>query len=178
VLTVGPEPHGAFAPVPFKGIATVLEIVARAREAGAAIELVRLVPSADPLLDDERVDELHVGIEPRGVPEIMRSCEVYVSGSTAAEGLGMPAVEAAASGLAGVLPAIPSYSEIPELERAALFYEPAAIEAAAEHLASLAADVELRRRLQEAGPQLGLAERFSPLEVARRIAAALESAAR
>ena len=177
VLTVGPEPAGPLAPVPFKGIATVLEAVARARSAGAELELVRLAPSSDELADSPEIDELRIGVHPRKVPEIYRSCEIYVSGSTAAEGLGMPAVEAAASGLAGVLPAIPSYLGIEGIDRTALFYEPGDAEAAGEHMQRLLGDRDLRESLGRAGPSLDLGRRFDPLEVARRIAERLTHAA-
>lgn len=177
VLTVGPELEGPLAPVPFKGIASVLEAVSRARNEGSELELVRLVPAPDRLSESAEIDEQHFGVEPRSVPPIYRSCEVYLSGSTPAEGLGMPAVEAAASGVAGVLPAIPSYLGIDGLDRAALFYEPGDAEAAAAQLQRLLEDRDLLERLRRAGPGLGLAERFDPLAVARRVVAALEAAA-
>ena len=176
ILTVGPEPDGPLAPVPFKGIAQVVETVERLRATGEEVELVRLVPVEDPLAGSPVFDEVHLGVDPRRVPEIYRSCDIYLSGSTPAEGLGMPAVEAAASGLAGVLPSIPSYLGIDGLEEAALFYEPGDTEAAAASLGRLLADPELLGRLRSAGPRLGLGEQFDPLEVGRRIAAALEAA--
>jgi glycosyltransferase involved in cell wall biosynthesis len=176
VLSVGSDPEGAFAPVPFKGIATVLEIAAAAREGGHALELVRLMPRYDGLAEDAAVDEFHVGIEPAAVPAIYRSCDIYLGGSTAAEGFGMPAVEAAAAGLAGVLPAIPSFSEIEGLDQAALFYAPGDREEALAQLTRVLEDAELRGRLAAAGPRLGLAERYAPRGVAERIAAALADA--
>jgi glycosyltransferase involved in cell wall biosynthesis len=176
ILTVGPEPEGPMAPVPFKGIARVFDIVDRVRAEGRDPELVRLVPYADPLIDSPTVDERHVGVEPRATAAIYRSCQIYLSGSTPAEGLGMPAVEAASSGLAGVLPAIPSYLDIEGLDRAALFYEPGDRAGAAAQLARLLDDPELLSQLRREGPLLGLREQFSPLEVARRAAAAIEAA--
>lgn len=177
ILTVGPEPEGPLAPVPFKGIASVLDIVDGVRAQGRNLELVRLVPYADPLVDAPVVDERHVGVDPRGTPAIYRSCQIYLSASTPAEGLGMPAVEAASSGLAGVLPAIPSYLDIEGLDRAALFYEPGDRAGAASQLARLLNDPELLAQLRQAGPLLGLREQFSPLQVARRTVAAIEAAA-
>lgn len=176
VLVVGPEPNGPAAPVPFKGIATALEVVRRARRRGAEIELVRLTPREDSLLDSELVDEAHVAVPPREVPEIYRSCDVYLGASTPAEGLGMPAFEAACSGLALVLPAIPSYLDVPELHEAALLYEPGDADAALGGLERLLADRELLERLRAAGPTLDLASRFSPIAVGRRVATALEAA--
>ena len=176
VVTVGPEPSGPLAPVPFKGIRTVLEIVALAREQGAPIELVRVVPRRDELSGAEGIDEQHIGVPPRDVAAIYRSCDVYLSASTAAEAFGMPAVEAAASGIASVLPAIPSYRGIYGLDRAALFYEPGDAAAAAGMLARLAGDEQVRARLGRTGAELDLQSQFDPLGVAHRLVAALESA--
>lgn len=177
VLTVGPEPTGPLAPVPFKGIAKVLEVVARTRATGAELSLVRLVPIEDPLLGAVEVDELHVGLRPRAVPDLMSSCEIYLSGSTDAEGFGMPAAEAATAGLAGVLPAIPSYRDIDGLQHAALFYPPGDVGEAVHALRRLLADRVLRAELAAAGPELNFVDRFDPLRVAQRLAAALATTA-
>ncbi len=174
-LTVGPEPSGPLAPVPFKGIARALGIVELARRE-APIELVRLTPREDDLAGSDAVDELHVAVPPREVPPIYGSCDVYVGASTAAEGLGMPAFEAACAGQALLLPAIPSYREVRELERCALFYEPGADDRAAELLARFARDEELRSRLAAEGPRAGFEERFSPRRVAGRMASAIAAA--
>lgn len=178
VLTVGPEPVGPLAPVPFKGIASVLEAVRAARSDGHELELVRMLPAEDPLIGAPGIDELHLGLEPRAVPKVMASCQIYISGSTAAEGLGMPAVEAATAGLAGVLPAIPSYRDVDGLDRAALFYPPGDARAAADALGRLLRDRGLRSELAAAGPELDLPKRFDPLLAAERLAAAVASAGR
>ena len=177
-LTVGPEPRGAHAPVPFKGIAQVLEIVTAVRERGHELELVRLTPREDELAASSVVDELHVGIPPARVPAIYRSCDVYVGASTAAEGLGMPAVEAACAGLALLLPAIPSYLGIEGLERCARFYEPGDVAAAVAGLSELLDDPALRERLATAGPVAGFERQFSPRRVAERAAGAIDAARR
>lgn len=176
VLTVGPEPDGPFAPVPFKGIAQVLEIVERARDAGADLELVRLTPKEDRFVGSEVVDELHVGVPPASVPEIYRSCDVYLGASTRAEGLGMPALEAACSGLALILPEIPSFAEIDELRRGARLYPAGATDAAADRLVRLAG--EQRRAAGAATPfdREQLIARFAPAAVAKRTLAAIQSA--
>ena len=174
VLTVGPEPTEGYAPVPFKGIANVLEIMRRVRERGHELELVRLTPYADSLNDSEQLDEVHVGVEPARVPEIYRSCDVYLGASTAAEGLGMPPFEAACSGLASVIPAIPSYLDVPALERCALLYPPGNLDQAAAELERLSEDRALLARLAAAGPRCGFRELFDPAAVATRLVAAIE----
>jgi glycosyltransferase involved in cell wall biosynthesis len=175
VLLVGPEPNGPFAPVPFKGIGRALEIVAEARRVGCDLEVVRLTPIDDPLRDHPEVDETHIAVAPAEVPDVYRSCDVYLGASTPAEGFGMPAVEAAVSGLAGVLPTIPSFLEIPNLGTAAEFYPAGDVRAGARVLAGLLADPERLRARQLAGPRAGLEEHFSPRRVAARAAAALRA---
>lgn len=178
VLTVGPEPSGPFAPVPFKGIADVLEIVRRARSAGGELELVRLTPREDELTDAPEIDELHVGIEPPGVPEIYRGCDIYLGASTPAEALGMPAVEAACAGLALVLPEIPSFLEIEELRDCALFYPAGDVAAAVEQLGRLLTEPRLRGRLAGAADRRALIDRHHSDAVAARTAKALQTALR
>ena len=176
VLTVGPEPDSPFAPVPFKGIADVLAIAAAARKRGHDFELVRLTPREDPLTGAPEIDELHVGIAPAEVPEIYRSCDVYLGASTAAEGLGMPAIEAGCSGLALVLPEIPSFMEIEELAPAALFYPPGEVATAAGRLERILTEPGLAQRLSGALDRERLTRRFSPKAVAERTVAAIAAA--
>lgn len=174
VLTVGPEPDGPYAPVPFKGIRNVLAIVAEARAAGAELELVRLTPYADSLAESEEIDELHVGTEPDRVPAIYRSCDLYLGASTPAEGLGMPPFEAACSGVPSIVPAIPSFTETPGLERCARFYPPGDNRAAARELLELLGDGEERARLGAEGPRAGFEDHFDREAVAGRLARAIE----
>ncbi len=173
MLTVGPEPDEPFAPVPFKGIANVLEIVRRARERGLELTLVRMTPYADSLNESEGLDEVHVGVLPADTPAVYRSCDIYLGASTPAEGLGMPPFEAACSGVASVVPAIPSFVDVPALRRSALFYSPGELDEAVEQLLQLDGDRASLRRLQAAGPQSGLREYFDPDAVARRLVEAI-----
>ncbi len=175
VLLVGADPSGPYAPVPFKGIAFSLEVCRRLRESGHDLELVRLAPRRDEWIDDPGVDEAHVGLRPEEAAAVYRTCDVYLSGSTAAEGLGKPAVEAALSGLACALPAIPSYAEIDQLGAAALMYAPEDADAAIARMSALLGDRDLRARLGAAGAGLELAETFSPAAVADRLVAAIRS---
>ncbi len=173
VLTVGPEPDEPFAPVPFKGIADVLEIIRRARERGLELTLVRMTPYADALNESGQLDEVHVGVLPADTPAVYRSCDIYLGASTHAEGLGMPPFEAACSAVASVVPAIPSFLDVPALEGCALFYAPGELDEAVERLAELDANRTRLRRLQAAGPQSGLREYFDPAGVARRLVEAI-----
>lgn len=174
VLSVGEDPDGPWAPVPFKGIERIHEISGLARARGSDVQLVRAVPGAGGPARGEA--EIHSGVRPEAMPDLYRSCHVYLSASTEAEGMGLPAFEAAMAGIPGVLPRIPSYLGVPELEQAALFYPAGDVEAAAEQLGRLASDEDLRARLGAAGRALDLRERFAPTAVAARIADALAAA--
>ena len=187
VLSVGADLEGIYAPLPFKGIATQMELVKRAREAGDLFEFVRMAPRADRYMDSDLIDRKLIGFDlgsrnsrdfgweehRRNVARVYRESDIYLSCSTEQEGLGIPAIEAAVSGVASVLPRIPSYAEIPELEQCALLHEPGDTEEALHNLRRLIADRDLRRKLGRAGPNLGLKERFDPDSVARRLLAAL-----
>jgi glycosyltransferase involved in cell wall biosynthesis len=178
VLVVGSDPTGPYAPVPFKGIATSLEVAARVKNGGVRFDLVRMTPRPDDLVDSPLVDEAHVAVSPVEAPNVYGSCDIYLSASTEAEGLGKPAVEAALAGNALILPEISSYRGIDELREVALFYPPGDLDAATEHLERLLADRTTRARLQDVGRSLQLEDRFSPGAVAARTARALKSARR
>jgi glycosyltransferase involved in cell wall biosynthesis len=178
VLTVGPEPDTPFAPIPFKGIGELIKIVREARAAGAELELVRLTPFSDSLAGSDQIDELHVGTEPDRVPELYRSCDLYLGASTPAEGLGMPPFEAACAGVPSLIPAIPSFRETPGLERCARFYPPGDRAAAARALRELLADRELREQLGAEGPRAGFERHFDGVAVAERLANAIVAARR
>lgn len=87
--------------IDWKGVPTSLRAVAELRRRGREIELVRL--SQWPLSEAERQllepDEFHEHLEPRQVPELMRSCDLLLAASSEAEGFGLPVLEAMACGV-------------------------------------------------------------------------------
>lgn len=190
ILSVGADLNGPLAPLPFKGIAAQMEIIERARQDGDRFKFVRMSPRPDRHMSSELVDQqligFNLGRKPsrsfgwlehrRNVARVYRSSDIYLSCSTKLEALGIPAIEAAAAGIPSVLPRIPSYAEIPELERCALFFEPGDLDEALRLLQTLIRDQGLRRRLGRAGERLGIERRFEPAEVARHLVAALDGA--
>jgi glycosyltransferase involved in cell wall biosynthesis/GT2 family glycosyltransferase len=94
-----------------KGVPVALQALRILRDQGRQFEVVRI--SASPQSGAERAilaaDAYHHRLEAREVAEVLRSSEIVVSASTAAEGFGLPALEGMACGCASVLSDIPSY---------------------------------------------------------------------
>ncbi|MGI9538629.1 MAG: methyltransferase domain-containing protein [Miltoncostaeaceae bacterium] len=99
--------------VAWKGIAKALSGLARLRDEGHAIDVVRVSQSARS--DDEHrlfaADEYHHAVAPEAMADILRSLDVFVSASTEIEGFGLPAIEAMATGCACALADIPAYRD-------------------------------------------------------------------
>ncbi|MEM7048250.1 MAG: glycosyltransferase family 4 protein [Acidobacteriota bacterium] len=87
--------------IDWKGVATALDAVRHLRQRGVPCRLVRL--SQWPLPAEETAllpaDEAHIGIPPRQVPDLVRSCDLLLAPSWEAEGFGLPVLEAMASGV-------------------------------------------------------------------------------
>ena len=81
--------------------------VQRAMRALRGVESMQLVRLTQTVFDDERAfwpdAEYHEAIDPRKVPDLMRSVDVYVGMSTEVEGFGLPTLEAMACGRATVV---------------------------------------------------------------------------
>jgi glycosyltransferase involved in cell wall biosynthesis len=94
-----------------KGIATALEAVERMRAEGFALRLIRV--SSFPLTAAERdrfrPDAYYHCLPPARLAEEYRRAHIFLAPSRAAEGFGLPFVEALATGLPAVATAIPSH---------------------------------------------------------------------
>jgi len=151
VLLVGPMQAD------FKGIDIGYEAIQQARRQGAAFDLIRV--SQWPPADDEPAalaSEFHVGLDTRAMAAVVASCDAFLSTSRVEEGFGLPAAEALASGLPGVLTEIPSYLAWDQRRDYALFGGDGA--AVGEQLARLLRDAALRDRLAARGR--AVAEQF------------------
>jgi glycosyltransferase involved in cell wall biosynthesis len=146
VLLVGP------AQADFKGIDVGYEAVRQARAGGADFDLIRASqwPAAEGE-PSELAAEFHVGLPSEAMARLFASCDLFLGPSRAAEGFGLPAAEALASGLPAVLSAIPSFLSWDEGHDYALFTPEGDGMAIGAALAQLLADDALRATLAVRG---------------------------
>jgi glycosyltransferase involved in cell wall biosynthesis len=149
VLLVGPMQAD------FKGVDVGYEAVRRARARGASFDLIRVSQWAP--ADGEPADlasEFHVALSTADMVRLMASCDVYLAPSRHQEGFGLPAAEAMASGLPGVLSAIPSFLSWSETHDYGLFAPEADGVAMGDALATLLRDAALRESVVERGREV------------------------
>lgn len=96
--------------VPCKGVDTCLEAVRQLRREGMEPRILRysLLPQSE---KERRLlpgsDFMH-GVSPREISQALRKCDLLLQGSTEAEGFGLPAMEAALSGVPVVCTDLPA----------------------------------------------------------------------
>jgi len=164
VLLVGPMQTD------FKGIETGYEAVRVARRAGADFDLIRAsqwpAAAGEPV---ELASEFHVGLPTPQMTKLLASCDIALSPSRSAEGFGLPAAEAMASGLAVILTTIPSFRSWSAGRDHAVFVDENDSAAMGGAVADLAADAAKRRRIAERGREI--AEQFRAGKTADRLEA-------
>lgn len=141
VLLVGP------AQADFKGIDLGYASVRRARAQGAEFDLVRV--SQWPAADGEPADlasEFHVAIDSAAMAALIASCDMFLAPSRHEEGFGLPAAEAMAGGLPGVLSAIPSFLSFDAQRDYGIFVAENDRQGMGDALVNLLKDENLRRR--------------------------------
>jgi glycosyltransferase involved in cell wall biosynthesis len=149
VLLVGPMQAD------FKGIDVGYGAVQRARARGAKFDLVRVSQWPPPA--DEPTDlaaEFHVALNTNDMVRLIASCDVYLAPSRHQEGFGLPAAEAMASGLPGVLSEIPSFLSWSETHDYGAFAPEGNGGAMGDAIATLLADGALRDRLIKRGREV------------------------
>ncbi|HYC59434.1 MAG TPA: glycosyltransferase family 4 protein [Thermoanaerobaculia bacterium] len=149
VLLVGP------AQADFKGIDAGYDAVRHARKLGAEFDLVRASQwepaEGEPV---ELAQEFHVAIDTAVMARLIASCDVFVGPSRKEEGFGLPAAEAMAGGVPGVLTEIPSFLSWDESRDYALFAPEGDGQMLGERLAALLSDADLRERLSARGREV------------------------
>lgn len=162
VLLVGPMQAD------FKGIDVGYASVRRARELGASFDLIR-VSQWRPAEDEpaELAAEFHVALGTADMVRLIASCDLYLGPSRHQEGFGLPAAEAMAAGLAGVLTEIPSFLSWGEAHDYGLFAPEDDGAAMGEALVKLLNDAALRERVTLRGRQV--VEQFRAPRTAERL---------
>jgi glycosyltransferase involved in cell wall biosynthesis len=162
VLLVGPMQAD------FKGIDVGYDAVRQARARGAEFDLVRVSQWAP--ADDEAAQlaaEFHVALSTADMVRLIASCDIYLAPSRHQEGFGLPAAEAMASGIPGVLSEIPSFLSWSEAHDYALFAPEADGTAMGEALVTLLGDAALRERLITRG--CAVVEQFRASTTGKRL---------
>lgn len=162
VLLVGPMQAD------FKGIDVGYAAVRRARARGASFDLIRVSQWA-PAEDEpaELAAEFHVALTTPDMVRLIASCDAYLAPSRRQEGFGLPAAEAMASGIPGVLSEIPSFLSWSETRDYALFAPEGDGPAMGDALANLLADSTLRERVARRGREI--VEQFRAPNTADRL---------
>jgi glycosyltransferase involved in cell wall biosynthesis len=162
VLLVGPMQAD------FKGIDVGYDAVRRARERGATFDLIRVSQWAQ--AEHEPADlasEFHVALSTADMVRLIASCDVYLAPSRHQEGFGLPAAEAMASGIPGVMTEIPSFLSWGEEHDYALFSPEGDDVAMGKALVRLLSDGPLRDRLARRGREV--VEQFRGERTAERL---------
>ncbi len=149
VLLVGPMQAD------FKGIDVGYDAVRRARSIGATFDLVRVsqwIPAEDE--PAELAAEFHVALSTADMVRLIASCDAYLAPSRHQEGFGLPAAEAMASGIPGVLSEIPSFLSWSETHYYGLFAPESDGPAMGDALVTLLSDVALRDRVVRRGREV------------------------
>jgi len=152
----------------FKGIDVGYAAVRRARALGASFDLIRVSQWA-PADDEpsELASEFHVALRTADMVRLIASCDAYLAPSRHQEGVGLPAAEAMASGLPGVLTEIPSFLSWSEEHDYGLFTAEGDGTAMGDALATLLGDAALRERVVRRGREV--VEQFRGVRTAERL---------
>ncbi|HEX7190093.1 MAG TPA: glycosyltransferase family 4 protein [Thermoanaerobaculia bacterium] len=162
VLLVGPMQAD------FKGIDVGYDAVRRARAQGASFDLIRVsqwaAATGEPA---DLASEFHVALSTAEIVRLIASCDAYLAPSRHQEGFGLPAAEAMASGLPGVLSEIPSFLAWSGEHDYGLFVAEGNGIAMGDALVSLLGDAALRDRLVRRGREV--VEQFRAEKVGERL---------
>ncbi len=147
VLSVGPISVG------FKGIPDALEAIRILKARGIDLEFTRV--STHPPSEREEagnvVDRYHINLKEKEMAEIYRNTDIFISTSLEGEGLGLPALEALASGVPSILTEISSYRNFDSRKDFAYFVPTHRPDRIAEGVLALIEDRGLRERCRERG---------------------------
>ena len=147
--------------VGFKGIPDTLDAVVSLREKGVNIELIRVSPGPPSGREkqDGLVDRYLTGIKEEEMAALYRDTDIYISSSLEGEGFGLPAIEAAASGVPTILTEISTYKNFSEDRSFSWFVPTHSPERIVQGVLALMGDTKLRETC--IGKGFAVARRFS-----------------
>ncbi len=155
ILSVGSMHVGS------KNILDTLDSVKLLKGKGIPIEFTRVSPH--PPSESEEVgkvvDQYYMSLKEQEMAELYRDTDIYISSSLEAEGFGLPAIEALASGVPSILTEISSYKNFNEKMDFAYFVPTHRPDKIAEGVLMFMKDRELRARCVERG--IGVAKGFT-----------------
>jgi len=139
--------------VGFKGIPDTLDAVDSLRKKGVKVELTRVSPSppSEREKKDGLVDRYLTGIKEEEMAALYRDADIYISSSLEGEGFGLPAIEAAASGVPTILTEISTYKNFSEDRSFSWFVPTHSPDRIAEGVLALMEDRKLRETCIEKG---------------------------
>jgi glycosyltransferase involved in cell wall biosynthesis len=107
----------------FKGIRDTLAAIKLLKDKGLNVKLIRVAPTSPSKgeLDGVIVDEFYEGLKEKEMADLYRNTDIFISSSLEAEGFGLPAMEALASGVPSILTEISSYKNFDEKRDFAYF---------------------------------------------------------
>ena len=151
--------------VSWKDIRTGVRAVRALHEARGGVQLVRVSPT--PILDEEREAwgdvpvEWHVKLRQDQMPEIYRSCDVFLGTSNGgAEGFFLPAMEAMSCGIPTILTDIECFRQYSPQHDFTSFVRPGDAAALAQELARYLEDPALREQRRQRGLEVAATHDF------------------
>jgi L-malate glycosyltransferase len=147
--------------VGFKGIPDTLDAVVSLRQKGVNIELIRVSPGPPSEREKQEgmVDRYLTGIKEEEMAALYRDVDVFISSSLEGEGFGLPAIEAAASGVPTILTEISTYKNFSEDPSFSWFVPTHSPERIVQGVLAFMEDTRLRETCIEKG--FAVARRFS-----------------
>lgn len=147
ILSVGPINVGC------KGIPDTLQSIKLLKDKGMKIEFIRVSP--EPLSEREGVekvvDQYYINLKEKEMAELYRSTDIFISSSLEAEGFGLPAMEALASGVPSILTEISSYKNFDTRRDFAYFVPTHRPDKIVEGVLTFIKDRGLREKCKERG---------------------------
>jgi glycosyltransferase involved in cell wall biosynthesis len=155
ILSVGPINVG------FKGIPDTLQAIKILKDKGIQMEFIRVSPHPPSEREEvgKVVNQYYINLKEQEMAEIYRNTDIFISSSLEGEGLGLPALEAMASGVPSILTEISSYKNFDARRDFAYFVPTHRPDKIAEGVITFIEDRGLREKFRERG--MSVSKRFT-----------------